>query len=161
MNLMPTSALSSQGPKRSRSSAARAYVARQMRAAYKSKTFKTAKALLRQLASWLEANGEDGAAASLREGLDETLTVLRLGLPTVLCRTFSTTNAIENLNGTLRRVIRNVKHWRGEKMINRWVALGVAEAQRGFRRVKGHAQMPALLAALQPNTGLVEKKKVA
>ena len=139
----------------------RAYVRRQMRDAYKSKSAKTAKMMLGQLASWLTANGEDSAAASLREGLDETLTVLRLGLPTTLCRTFSTTNAIENMNGTLRRVIRNVKRWRGETMIQRWVALGIAEAQRGFRRVKGHAQMKLLLAALRPNKGVAEESKAA
>jgi len=137
----------------------RAYVRRQMRDAYKSKSAKTAKMMLGQLASWLEANGEDGAAASLREGLDETLTVLRLGLPTTLCRTFSTTNAIENMNGTLRKAIRNVKRWRGEGMINRWVALGVAEAQRGFRRVKGHGQMNLLFAALRPQAKVDELKK--
>lgn len=139
----------------------RAYVRRQMRDAYKSKSAKTAKMMLGQLASWLEANGEDSAAASLREGLDETLAVLRLGLPTTLCRTFSTTNAIENMNGTLRRVIHNVKRWRGEAMIQRWVALGVAEAQRGFRRVKGHAQMKSLVVALRPNKGVVEERKAA
>src|SRR6185312_9124706 len=139
----------------------RAYVHRQMRDAYKSKSAKTAKMMLGQLISWLEANGEDSAAASLREGLDETLTVLRLGLPATLCRTFSTTNAIENMNGTLRRVLRNVKRWRGEAMIQRWVALGVAEAQRGFRRVKGHGQMHLLFAALRPNKGVVEERKAA
>jgi putative transposase len=139
----------------------RAYVARQMRDAYKSKSAKTAKMMLGQLASWLEANGEDAAAASLREGLDETLTVLRLGLPTTLCRTFATTNAIENMNGTIRRVIRNVKRWRGEVMIQRWVALGVAESERGFRRVKGHGQMNILLSALRPNTSLDEGRKAA
>jgi transposase-like protein len=139
----------------------RAYVRRQMRDAYKNKSAKTAKMMLGQLISWLEANGEDSAAASLREGLDETLTVLRLGLPTTLCRTFSTTNAIENMNGTLRRVLRNVKRWRGEAMIQRWVALGVAEAQRGFRRVKGHGQMHLLFAALRPNKGVVEERKAA
>ena len=139
----------------------RTYVRRQMRDAYKSRSAKTAKALLGQLISWLEANGEDSAAASLREGLDETLTVLRLGLPSTLCRTFSTTNAIENMNGTLRRVLRNVKRWRGEDMIKRWVALGVAEAERGFRRVKGHGQINLLLAALRPKMGLVEDRKAA
>jgi putative transposase len=139
----------------------RAYVHRLMRDAYKSKSAKTAKMKLGQLASWLEANGEQSAAASLREGLDETLTVLRLGLPTTLCRTFSTTNAIENVNGTLRKVIRNVKRWQGEPMIRRWVALGVAEAQRGFRRVKGHGQMNALLSALRPNVEVVEERKAA
>ena len=71
-------------------------------------------------------------------------------------------NAIENLNGTLRRVIRNVKRWQGETMIKRWVALGIAEAQRGFRRVKGHGQMNVLLSALCPNPSAVgQESKVA
>jgi transposase-like protein len=141
----------------------RGYVARQMRDTYKSKSAPVAKKKLVQLASWLESNGEDAAAASLREGLDETLTVLRLGLPATLCRTFATTNAIENMNGSLRRICRNVKRWRGEKMIRRWLALGIAEAQRKFRRVKGHQQMPALVAALRPAdvVTMESKKKVA
>jgi putative transposase len=142
--------------------ARRAYVARQMRDAYASATASTAKKKLQQLASWLESNGEDSAAASLREGLDETLTVLSLGLPKTLCRSFSTTNAIENLNGTLRRVTRNVKRWRDEAMIQRWVALAVGEAQRGFRRIKGHKGMPALVTALRPSTkAMASEKKVA
>lgn len=141
--------------------ARRAYVARQMREAYSSATASTAKKKLLQLASWLESNGEDSAAASLREGLDETLTVLNLGLPKTLARSFSTTNAIENLNGTLRRVTRNVKRWRDEAMIRRWVALAVAEAQRRFRRIKGHKGMPTLVAALRPTKAVASKKKVA
>jgi putative transposase len=141
--------------------ARRAYVARQMRDAYASATASTAKKKLQQLASWLESNGEDSAAASLREGLDETLTVLNLGLPKTLVRSFSTTNAIENLNGTLRRVTRNVKRWRDEAMIRRWVALAVAEAQRGFRRIKGHKGMPALVAALRTTKPMASEKKVA
>ncbi|MFI5302648.1 MAG: IS256 family transposase [Polyangiales bacterium] len=141
----------------------RAYVGRQMRDAYKSKSAPVAKKKLVQIASWLESNGEDSAAASLREGLDETLTVLRIGLPATLCRTFATTNAIENMNGSLRRICRNVKRWRGESMIRRWLALGIAEAQRKFRRVKGHQQMPALVAALRPTqvVTMESKKKVA
>ena len=75
------------------SEARRAYVAKQMRDAYNSTTAATAKKKLMQLASWLDSNGEDGAAASLREGLDETLTVMRLNLPASLRRTFATTNA--------------------------------------------------------------------
>ena len=143
--------------------ARRAYVARQMRDAYNSSTVGTAKKRIMQLASWLDANGEASAAASLREGLDETLTVLRLNLPKGLTRTFSTTNAIENMNGCIRRVTRNVKRWRDEAMVRRWVALGVAEAQRGFRRVKGHADLPALVTALRPKTTvpLAEARKSA
>jgi putative transposase len=142
--------------------ARRAYVAKQMRAAYDSTTASTAKKKLMQLASWLDSNGEDGAAASLREGLDETLTVLRLNLPASLRRTFATTNAIENMNGSLRRIARNVKRWKDEKMIRRWVALGIAEAQKGFRRVKGYVNMPSLVAAIRPTTATVAlEKKVA
>jgi putative transposase len=140
----------------------RAYVVKQMRDAYNSTTASTAKKKLMQLASWLESNGEDSAAASLREGLDETLTVMRLNLPATLRRTFATTNAIENMNGSLRRIARNVKRWKDEKMIRRWVALGIAEAQKGFRRVKGYVNMPSLVAAIRPTAAPVAlEKKVA
>jgi putative transposase len=140
----------------------RAYVAKQIRDAYDSATAATAKKKLLQLASWLERNGHNDAAASLREGLDETLTVMRLGLTGTLRRTFATTNAIENMNGSLRRVSRNVKRWKDEAMIRRWVALGIAEAQKGFRRVKGYVLMPSLVAALRPDAAPVaSEKKVA
>src|SRR5580692_5963432 len=133
----------------------RAYVARQMRDAYASTTMATAKKKLLLLASWLASNGEDSAAASLREGLDETLTVLRLGLPPTLRRSLATTNAIENMNGSLRRIARNVKRWKDEAMIRRWVALGIAEAQKEFRRVKGHKNMPSLVAVIRTTTAPV------
>jgi putative transposase len=140
----------------------RAYVAKQMRDAYDSATAATAKKKLMQLASWLESNGEDSAAASLREGLDETLTVMRLNLPSSLRRTFATTNAIENISGSLRRITRNVKRWKDESMIRRWVALGIAEAQKGFRRVKGYRNMPSVIAALhKTDAGIATEKKVA
>ena len=100
--------------------ARRAYVARQIRDAYDSSTAATAKKKLNQLASWLDSNGHTDAAASLREGLDETLTVMRLGLTGTLRRSFATTNPIENMNGSLRRVARNVKRWKDEAMIRRW-----------------------------------------
>jgi transposase-like protein len=142
--------------------ARKAYVSGQMREAYTSWSAKVAKKRLLQLASWLDKNGEDAAAESLREGLDETLTVLKLDLPARLCRTFSTTNSVENMNGTIRRITRNVKRWRGDTMIRRWVALALVEAQRKFRRVKGHAHMPALVRALRPEPLAVEvEEKVA
>ena len=71
--------------------------------AYKSRSYETAKKQLKALVSWLENNGEDDAAASLREGLEETLTVLKLGLPPLLTRSLATTNAIENLMGSVRQ----------------------------------------------------------
>jgi putative transposase len=65
------------------------------------------------------------------------------------------------MNGTLRRVTRNVKRWRNEAMIRRWVALAVAEAQRGFRRVKGHMTIPTLVAALRPTTKAMAAERKA
>jgi len=105
---------------------------------------------LRRLVGWLEDNGHADAAASLREGLEETLTVLKLGLPPRLRRFFATTNAIENLIGTLRHVARNVKRWRNGTMIRRWVGLGVLRAAARFRRIKGHGDLAALATALRP-----------
>ena len=81
--------------------------------------------------------------------LDETLTVLGLGLSERLQRSLATTNAIESLLGRTRHVKRNVKRWRGRTMVLRWVAAGVLEAAKGFRRVKGCQDMLALVAALR------------
>jgi len=118
-----------------------------MREAYKSTKVETAKRLLHNLARTLERE-HPSAAASIREGLDETLTVMALGLPRTLERSFSTTNPIENLNERIRQISKRVKRWRGGSMILRWTAAGIFEAQRGFRRLKGSAHMSKLLAAL-------------
>ena len=106
-----------------------------------------AKKRLLQLAARLEEDHPD-ASASLKEGLDETLTLKDMNLPLSLERTLSTTNPIENLNSTIRRVTRNVKRWRDGKMVKRWVAASVLEAQRGFRRLRGYKGMPILIRAL-------------
>ena len=86
------------------------------------------------------------AAESLREGLDETLTVLTLNLSARLRRSLATTNAAESLLSRPRHVKRNVKRWRSGQMMLRWVAAGVLEAVKGFRRVKGYADVPMLVA---------------
>jgi transposase-like protein len=78
-----------------------------------------------------------GAAASLEEGLAETLTVMRLKLPKKLERQLATTNAIENLMGAVRRLSRRVKRWRGGQMILRWTVTAVADAAKRFRRIRG------------------------
>jgi len=123
-------------------------VGRAMSQAYKAKSVKTAKRQLTNLARSLEQE-HPGAAASLREGLDETLTVVGLGLPKLLARSLSTTNPIENLMGRIRQVSHRVKRWQGGQMILRWVAAGVGEAEQGFRRLKGYRNMPALVDALR------------
>jgi putative transposase len=122
--------------------------------------------LLNKLARQLERK-HPSAAASLREGLEETLTVLSLKLDNeALKRTLVTTNPIENLNSVLRRIHRNVKRWRDGTMVLRWVGVGLQEATKGFRRLKGHAGMPKLLAALRAHDAhldeaLASKKKAA
>jgi transposase-like protein len=119
-----------------------------LRRAYRATELKTAQRLLLDLARRLEAE-YPSAAASVREGLDETLTVLTLPLSARLRRCFATTNAAENLISRIRTVQRNVKRWRGGQMMLRWIAAGVVEATKGFRRVKGYADMPRLVTALR------------
>ena len=100
--------------------------------------------LLRHLARRLDQE-HPCAAASVREGLEETVTVLTLGLSPRLQRSLATTNAVESLISRTRHVKRNVKR----SMMLRWVAAGVLEAVKGFRRLKGHADMPQLVADLR------------
>lgn len=119
-----------------------------LRRAYQSADVKTATRLLTDLARRLE-DEYPSAAESVREGLDETLTVLTLNLSARLRRSLATTNAAESLLSRTRHVKRNVKRWRGGQMMLRWVAAGVLEAVKGFRRLKGYADMPTLVAALR------------
>ncbi len=122
----------------------RAIVAR----AYKQTDVATARRLLQDLARRLD-DRYPSAAASVREGLDETLTVLTLGLSDRLRQSLATTNAIESLISRTRHVKRNVKRWRGGQMVLRWTAAAILEAVKGFRRLRGHADMPKLVAALR------------
>jgi len=119
-----------------------------LRRAYQSADVRTGTRLLQDLARRLEVE-YPSAAESAREGLEETLTVLTLHLSTRLQRSLATTNAAESLISRTRHVKRNVKRWRGGQMMLRWVAAGVLEAVKGFRRLKGHADMPKLVAALR------------
>ena len=104
-------------------------------------------ALIRNLARRLETEAP-GVSGSILEGIDEILTVTRLGLPAELRRSLACTNIIENMNGTIRRVCRNVKRWRNARMALRWTAAGMMETAKGFRRLKAHKQLPILRAAL-------------
>ena len=125
----------------------RATVERRMRQAYHADSALEAEAQLLTLARELDTT-HPGAAASLREGLDETLTVLRLGVPPTLARTLRSTNAIESMLSICRDHAGNVKHWRDGKMALRWCAAGMLEAGKQFRRVNGHQHLPDLRAAL-------------
>ncbi|MHB8382629.1 MAG: transposase [Candidatus Binataceae bacterium] len=90
-----------------------------------------------------------GAAASLREGLDETLTIMRLALPESLERVLSSTNLIENLFSRVRETARRVRRWQGGEMVLRWTAAGVLEAERNFRKILGYRSLAKLDAALR------------
>jgi len=126
-----------------------AYVRATLGRAYRAPSAAAARRQLKALGTWLETNGHVDAAASLREGLEETLTVLTLGLPPRLRRFFATTNCIENLIGIVRHVTRNVTRWRDGTMIRRWVGLGLGRAAARFRRIKGHRDLPTLVTALR------------
>jgi putative transposase len=126
----------------------RPVVERRMRDAYHADSALAATAQLEALARELDKT-HPGAAGSLREGMAETLTVLRLGVSPTLARTLRSTNAIESMISICREHAKNVKRWRDGQMALRWCAAGMLEAGKQFRRVNGHLHLPALRAALE------------
>jgi transposase-like protein len=125
----------------------RAVTEQRMRQAYHAESALKAEGLLTALAAELDKT-HPGAAASLREGMAETLTILRLGVPPTLARTLRSTNTIESMIGICREHSKNVKRWRDGTMALRWCAAGMVEAGHQFRRVNGHLHLPKLRAAL-------------
>ena len=123
-------------------------VRRALRQAWASSRADLARRQLERLAASLEAE-HPGAAASLREGLEETLTLLALGIEGALYRTLRSTNPIENLNGSVADYTKNVKRWRTGGMILRWVGAALVEASKGFRKIRGHRDLRQLIQALQ------------
>jgi transposase-like protein len=116
---------------------------------------------LKELARALEPK-RPGAAASLREGLEETLTVTRLGLSvdSALGRTLRSTNPIESMLSIGRERARNVKRWRDGEMVLRWGAAGMLDAERSFHRVRGHRELPKLRAALRRHVRRIDVEEV-
>jgi putative transposase len=140
-------------PERRRSSVRNA-----MSQAYATRDPKRARRLLENLARRLGSD-HPGAASSLREGLEETLTVMRFGLPENLERVRSSTNLIENLFSRVRQISRRVKRWQGGRMILRWTAAGVLEAERHFRTVAGYRAIPKLVAGLRAHDAALDRQK--
>ncbi len=124
-----------------------ASVGRALRDAWGSADAALANKQLQRLATSLQAQ-HPGAAASLREGLQETLTVQGLGVTAALYRTLRSTNPIENLNGSIGHYTRNVKRWKDGAMTLRWVASALSDAGTRFRKLRGHRDMNTLIAAL-------------
>jgi len=129
----------------------REWVRAKMQKAWEAPSTEKAKSILEGLARTL--GDHPSAAASLREGLDETLTLLTLGVTGALYRLLRTTNPIENLQGTIRRITRNVRRWRNGSMAVRWVAAALLEAESRFRRIKGVSDLPHFLRALDRAVG--------
>ena len=139
--------------------AMRPRVRRMLAEAYELADAALAKRRLLQLAAGLD-HTHPGAAASLREGLDETLTLQRLGVTGALYRTLRSTNAIENLNGLVGHFVHNVRRWRDGRMLVRWIAAGLQEVTRTFRRLRGHRDLATLICALD-RTAMDSRKEVA
>lgn len=132
--------------------AERPWVRRKLRAAWANPDAGAAESALRALAGQLDKVNPD-AATSLREGLDETLTVTRLGISGSLLKTVMGTNPMESMIDIVRVHARNVKRWQPGDMRLRWAAAGMLAAESQFRRVQGYRQLPKLAAALARTVG--------
>lgn len=119
-----------------------------IRAAYNMKTYEQAKESLELTVKYLERLNPS-AAASLKEGLEETLTVHKLGVADLLRKTLCTTNPIESCFSIARTVTGRVKRWRGGSMVQRWAVAALLRAEKRFKRIKGYREIPKLLAALK------------
>jgi transposase-like protein len=126
----------------------RAGVRRRLRAAWDDTDHNRALDRLQQLAAEL-SRSHPGAAASLAEGMAETLTLTRLGIGGQLRRTLASTNPIESMIECVRRSARNVKRWSSGEMALRWTAAGMLEAERQFRRISGYQQLAKLAVAIE------------
>lgn len=101
------------------------------------------------------------AAASLREGLEETLTVHKLGITGLLRKTLSTTNPIESCFSIARTITGRVKNWQDGNMAQRWAAAALLRAEKKFKRVKGYKDLPKLAATLQQKKSIDRKEAIA
>jgi putative transposase len=131
--------------------AERPLVQRRLRAAWANPDPGQAKAELEQLARSLDRQ-RPGAAASLGEGLEQTLTVTRLGVGGKLLQTVASTNPMESMIEIIRDHAGRVKRWSSGEMALRWAAAGMLAAQGQFRRVKGYQELPQLALALEQAT---------
>jgi len=120
----------------------------EMADAYKAADYATAKKTLESLGRWL-AKDHESAARSLGEGLEETLLLHKLGITGALRKTLASTNLIENLNSRIKAQTARVRRWRNSNMVMRWVYTGIAEAEKGFRRVKGYKDMNLLAIRIE------------
>jgi transposase-like protein len=125
--------------------------------AYDDPDYQTAKVKLFEIRDELKKINRS-AANSLEEGLEETLTMHRLGLVEELGRPFRTTNLIENLNSQLVKYIRKVKRWTNSEMKSRWVAVALLEIENKMRRVNNYEKLPLLRSAIKTELNIKQQK---
>ena len=132
------------------------------RDAYREGNYKKALSKLQSTASWLEQINPD-AAASLREGMEETLAITKLKVPPDLRASLATTNPIESTFSVVRRLTHRVSNWRNGDMRHRWCATGLLIAESKFRKLRGYRDIPTLIRALQNlvGDGQIDKTKDA
>jgi len=133
---------------------------RKLQAAYEQETYEKAKRRLSSIERELKLVNES-AASSLMEGLEETLTLHRLGMFKKLGTSFKTTNCIENLNRQLGIYTGRVSHWRNSDQRRRWVATALLEIEPAMRKVKGYKYMMVLRSAMRRMSATAEKKSHA
>ncbi len=138
----------------------RPVIGRKLDQAWRTEDPEAAERKLRSLADSLE-EAHPGAADSIREGLEETLTVARLGLSPALVKTFKSTNPIESLNDGIRTIEHNVKNWQSGKMALRWTAAAALEREKSFRRINGYRDLWILKRALDRHTKEVTSSRTA
>ena len=126
-----------------------------MKQAFKLDTAK-GKQRLKELAKNLKAQHPD-AAASVLEGLDEMFTITELGITGELARCLGTTNVIESPNSAVRRVSGRVTNYKDAEMALRWTAVGFLEAEKSFKKLRGHADLKTLINGLRPNAHPLKK----
>ena len=135
------------------SKSAQSGIGRKMEAAYGKPTYEAAKKALDALKPGLELMNQS-ALHSLEEGMEETLTLHRLGLTPMLKDSFRTTNCIENVNSLLEQLTHNVRRWTNSSQRHRWVATALLDIEPRLRRVKGYHHLPMLRQAIQVELGI-------
>ena len=133
-------------------------IRRKLEAAYAKPTYEAARKALDALKPELELTNQS-ALHSLEEGMEETLTLHRLGLMSMLGRSFRTTNCIENVNSLLQQLTHKVRHWKNSAQRHRWVATALLDIEPRLRRVPGYHQLPMLRQALQAELGIKQLAK--
>lgn len=129
-----------------------------MNAAYGMNSYEEARDALRKTESWLRGIS-DGAANSLQEGLEETLTLHRLEVPVLLRKSLSSTNVIESCLSIVGELTSRVKRWKGVSMVRRWMGTALLEAERKFRRIRGYKSMALLMSALTPQRAVAVQRR--